>query len=161
MKAIASILLLLAVTAPALAQQVLVGAGATGFVRHNGHVRNTEAILSAEYRSRAALAYGLKPLAGAFATQDGSAYVHAGLYRDFQLAPRWTLVPHFSAGLYERGSRNDLGGALEFQTGIDVLYRLENGWQAGATLRHVSNGGIAEINPGIETMALLVAMPVP
>jgi hypothetical protein len=160
MKALASIVLLLAVTAPASAQEIVLGAGATGFVRHNGHVRNTESIVSAEYRSRASLAYGLKPLAGAFATQDGSAYVHAGLYRDFQVAPRWTVTPHFSAGLYGRGSKNDLGATLEFQTAIDLFYRLENGWQAGATLRHVSNAGIAEINPGIETMALLVAMPV-
>jgi hypothetical protein len=160
MKAFAPILLLLALAAPAFAQDMLLGAGATGFVRHNGHVRNTEAIVSAEYRSAGGFAYGLKPLVGGFATEDGSAYVHAGLYRDFALSSRWSVTPHFSAGLYRRGSKNNLGSALEFQTGIDLFYRLQDGWQAGATLRHVSNGGTAEINPGIETMALLVAMPV-
>lgn len=160
MKALAPIVLLLAVTAPASAQEIVLGGGATGFVRHNGHVRNTEAIVSAEYRSRAGLGYGLRPLVGAFATGDGSAYAHVGVYRAFVLSPRWTVTPHFSAGLYGHGSKNDLGATLEFQTGIDLFYRLENGWRAGATLRHVSNAGTAEINPGIETMELLVAAPV-
>lgn len=163
MRALAPFVLLLAVAAPACAQEpprLVLGAGATGFVRHNGHVHDTEAIASAEYRSRAALAYGLKPLAGAFATGDGSAYVHAGLYRDFDLSSRWIVSPHFSAGLYGRGSRNNLGYGLEFQSGVDLFYRMAQGWRIGATLRHVSNGGLADINPGIETLALVVAVPV-
>jgi hypothetical protein len=164
MRALAPFLLLLAVAAPAFAQEpprLVLGAGATGFVRHNGHVRNTEAIFSAEYRSAAELAYRLKPLAGAFATGDGSAYVHAGLYRDFDLSSRWIVTPHFSAGFYDRGSKNDLGYGLEFQSGVDLFYRMARGMRIGATLRHVSNAGLADINPGIETFALLVALPVP
>jgi hypothetical protein len=163
MRGLASIVLLLAAVATAAAQEpsrLVLGAGATGFWRHNGHVRNTEGIFSAEYRSPADLAYGVKPLIGAFATDDGSAYVHAGVYRDFNLSPRWIVTPHFSAGLYGEGSKNELGYALEFQTGIDLFYRMERGWRIGTTLRHVSNAGLSDVNPGIETLALLVAVPV-
>jgi hypothetical protein len=164
MRILAPIFLLLAVTTQAFAQEpsrLVLGAGATGFVRHNGHVRNTEGIVSAEYRWHARLPYGLEPLAGAFATDDGSAYLHAGVYRDFELSSRWIVTPHFSAGLYGRGSKNDLGYGLEFQSGVDLFYRMARGWRAGATLRHVSNAGLSDINPGIETLALLVAVPLP
>ena len=61
---------------------------------------------------------------------------------------------------YGRGTKNDLGYGLEFQSGVDLFYRMARGWRAGATLRHVSNAGLSDINPGIETLALLVAIPV-
>jgi len=160
--------LALAMSAPVAAQEpatLVLGAGASGIWHHNSHVQQTVETASLEYRSGRELFSGheylheIKPLAGAFVSSDGTVYVHAGAYRDFPLAPRWILTPHFSAGLYGKGSKNDLGGALEFQSGVDLFYRLERGWRVGATLRHVSNGGIYDINPGIETLAVLVSVP--
>jgi hypothetical protein len=167
MRIAASVLVLAAVSAPVAAQEsaLVVGAGASGFWHHNSHVKNTVATGSIEYRSsyelfpNHELLREIKPLVGAFAMSDDSAYIHAGAYRDFALAPRWILTPHFSAGVYGRGSKNDLGGALEFQSGIDLFYRLDRGLRVGATLRHVSNAGISDINPGIETLAVLVSVP--
>ena len=157
---LAAAVLALAMSAPVAAQEPLVlGTGASGFWHHNSHVRNTVATGSVEYRSSYELFSEVKPLVGAFAMSDGTAYIHAGAYRDFALAPRWILTPHFSAGAYSKGDKNDLGGTLEFQSGIDLFYRLERGWRVGATLRHVSNGGIYEVNPGIETLAVLVSVP--
>ena len=144
---------------------LVLGGGASGFIHHNSHVRNTVATGSAEYRSANALFSSrdflkdIKPLVGAFAMSDGTAYIHAGVYRDFALAPRWILTPHFSAGLYSKGDKNDLGGTVEFQSGVDLFYRLDHGWRLGATLRHVSNGGLYDTNPGIETLAVLISVP--
>ncbi len=138
---------------------LVLGAGATGIFRHNGHVTDTEEVASIEYRASYDLWRGVKPLAGAFAGTDGSAYVHAGVYRDFELSSRWFVTPHFSAGAYSNGNKNDLGGTLEFQSGVDLFYRWERGWRLGATLRHVSNAGIYDSNPGIETVAFLVSVP--
>lgn len=144
---------------------LVLGAGASGFWHHNSHVKNTVVTGSVEYRSgddlstRYELLKNVKPLVGVFAMSDDTVYVHAGAYRDFALAPRWILTPHFSAGLYRRGSKNNLGTVVEFQSGFDLFYRLDHGWRLGATLRHVSNGGLNDINPGIETLALLVSVP--
>lgn len=137
---------------------LVLGAGVTG-MRHNSHVTDTEEVVSLEYRTSYDLWRGVKPLAGAFYGTDGSAYVHAGVYRDFELSSRWIVTAHFSAGAYGNGDKNDLGGTLEFQSGVDLFYRWEGGWRLGATLRHVSNAGIYDINPGIETISLLVAVP--
>src|SRR5438045_3439600 len=88
-----------------------------------------------------------------------SAALYVRPLSDFALAPRWIVTPHFSAGVYGDGTTNDLGGKLEFQSGVDLFYRLDHRWRVGATLRHVSNGGIYDVNPGIETLAILVAIP--
>src|SRR6476661_288757 len=68
-------------------------------------------------------------------------------------------APASGAGAYGHGDKNNLGNSLEFQSGLDLFYRLNGGWRVGATLRHVSNGGTGDTNPGIETLAVLVAMP--
>ncbi|HET7365832.1 MAG TPA: acyloxyacyl hydrolase [Burkholderiales bacterium] len=152
----------LALSAPVAAQEpatLVLGAGATGIFHHNSHVTETVAVGSLEYRASYDLWRGVKPLAGVFAASDNSAYIHAGVYRDFILSSRWIVTPHFSAGAHRNGDRNDLGGALEFQSGVDLFYQLGHGWRLGATLRHVSNGGIYDTNPGIETLAVLVSMP--
>jgi hypothetical protein len=162
MRLCAAFFLLASLAAPAAAQEpayLVFGAGATGVFRHNEHVQDTVGLVSLEYRSGRELFGHIKPLAGAFATSDGGAYVHAGLYRDFSLSSRWIFTPHFSAGIHGHGSKIDLGDPPEFQTGLDLFYRLHDGWRAGITLRHVSNGGAGDFNPGIETVALLVSLP--
>ena len=154
-------------SAAAQESALVFGAGVSGMWHHNTHVQHTVEIVSVEYRSGHELfnrsGYDLfreiKPLVGAFATSDGSGYVHAGAYRDFALAPCWILTPHLSAGAYGHGSKNNLGNELEFQSGIDVFYRLDRGVRLGATLRHVSNAGTGQFNPGIETLAVLVSVP--
>jgi lipid A 3-O-deacylase len=159
---LAAAVLALALSAPVAAQEppmLVLGAGAGGIIHHNTHVRNTETAASIEYRSSYDLYKGVKPLVGALAMSDGAAYVHAGAYRDFVLSPRWIVTPHFSAGAYGHGDKNDLGGTLEFQSGVDLFYRLERGWRVGATLRHISNAGTGDFNPGIETLAVLVSVP--
>ncbi|HEY5898528.1 MAG TPA: acyloxyacyl hydrolase, partial [Burkholderiales bacterium] len=83
----------------------------------------------------------------------------AGLYRDFALSPRWTLTGHFSVGAAARRQGTDLGNTIEFMTGLDLFYHLQNGWRLGPTLSHVSNGGLADNNPGVENLGMLVALP--
>lgn len=158
----AAALLLAAFASSAHAEEpayVVLGAGANGIWHHNHHVQHTIAIASVEYRATIDLWRGVKPLVGALATSDGSAYAHGGFYRDFDIAERWILTPHASAGVYSHGNKNDLGGTGEFQTGVDLQRRLDNGWRIGVTLRHLCNGGTGHYNPGSETLAVLVAVP--
>jgi hypothetical protein len=159
---IAAIAVMASIASPVSAQepaQAVVSSGVTGFARHNDHVRDTTEFLALEYRGARDLYRGIKPLAGAFATSNGAAYVHAGVYRDFQLSSRWILAAHFSAGAFALRDGMDLGEVLEFQTGFDLSYRMDNGWRAGATLRHISNAGLADTNPGTESLGLLLVLP--
>lgn len=156
-------ILLVAIAAPAAAEEsarLVLGTGVTGFARHNDRVRETTEFLSAEYRGTRDLYRGVKPLAGALATSKGALYVHAGLYRDFGLNSHWTATLHFSGGGFTRRDGMDLGDTIEFQSGVDLFYRMENGWRLGATLRHISNGGLADSNPGTENLGAVLALPV-
>ena len=148
---------------PAAAQDapsLVFGAGAAGIWHHNSHVRDTVAVASMEYRSNQNLFWRLKPLAGALVTSDRSAYVHGGIYGDWAFASRWNAALHFSAGAYGHGEENNLCNRFEFQEGVDVMYRMNKGWRIGGSLRHLSNGGSGSCNPGIETLTLLVAVPI-
>jgi hypothetical protein len=157
-----AIIVLLAVSAPASAEdpaRLVLGSGVTGFARHNDRVRETTGFLSAEYRGTRDLYRGVKPLTGVLVTTHGAAYLHAGLYRDFAMNANWTATLHFSGGAFARRDGMDLGNTIEFQSGVDLFYRMENGWRLGATLRHISNGGLADSNPGTENLGILVALP--
>ena len=139
--------------------RIVFGAGVTGFARHNEQVTETTEFADVEYRGSTDLWRGVKPLAGVGITTRSAAYARAGLYRDFTLNPRWILTPHFSVGAASRREGTDLGNTIEFLTGLDLFYRLQNGWRLGGTLSHVSNGGLAENNPGVENLGLLLALP--
>lgn len=159
---IAAILLLAAIASPVAAQEparLVIGAGVTGFARHNEQVTETTEFLDFEYRGSSDLWRGVKPLAGLGMTTRSVAYARAGLYRDFTLSERWILTPHFSVGAASRRDGTDLGNTIEFLTGLDLFYQLHNGWRVGPTLSHVSNGGLAENNPGVENLGILLALP--
>jgi len=159
--AAAAAILASACVLPAAADEprIIFGTGVTGFARHNDRVRETTEFLSFEYRATPDLWRGVKPLAGLWATTRGAAYVHAGVYRDFNMNSHWTATLHFSGGAFARRDGMDLGDTIEFQSGVDLFYRMENGWRLGATLRHISNGGLADSNPGTENLGVVLALP--
>ena len=159
---LATIALLAVIAAPAAAEEparLVLGGGVTGFARHNEQVRETTEFLDIEYRGSSDLWRGVRPLAGIGMTTRGVGYARAGLYRDFSLNQRWILTPHFSVGAAARRDGTDLGNTIEFLTGLDLFYGLQNGWRVGATLSHVSNGGLADNNPGVENLGILLAFP--
>ena len=139
--------------------RLVFGAGVTGFARHNEQVTETTEFADVEYRGSTDLWRGVRPLAGVGMTSRSVVYARTGVYRDFTLNPRWTLTPHFSIGAASRKDGTDLGNTIEFLTGLDLYYGLRNGWRVGATLSNVSNGGLAENNPGVENLGILVALP--
>jgi hypothetical protein len=139
--------------------QIVFGAGVNALQHHGPNVSRTNGIVSAEYRFGREYFY-VSPLVGASMTTDGDFYGHVGLYHDFQLGTNWFLTPHLSVGGYARGSGNNLGSALEFQSGLDLFYRMANDWRIGATIRHLSNAGIGNFNPGTELFMVLLSMPI-
>ncbi len=105
----------------------------------------------------------LEPAAGAMVTGDGAAYAHLSLrlaLKDLWRAPwpeRWRVVPFLGVGVYEEGDGKDLGGAVEFRSGVEVSYRAGRNWWLGATLYHLSNAVIYDSNPGQESLVFTVS----
>jgi lipid A 3-O-deacylase len=67
---------------------------------------------------------------------------------------------HFMPGFYLDNGGYDLGGLIEFRSGIELGYESSDGWRYGASYDHRSNGSIYDNNPGIETVQWRVAVPV-
>ena len=92
--------------------------------------------------------YGVGPVAGLLANVDGTVYGYGGFFLDFRLADRVLLWPTAAVGAYHDGGSRDLGGVIEFQTGLTVAYQFENDSHVGVTFSHISNASIYDRNPG-------------
>ena len=98
------------------------------------------------------------PVAGLMATSRGTLYSYAGLRWDLPLSPSWSLAPSFATGLYYRGKGKgkNLGGALEFRSGIELSHAVSDKTRVGLSLYHLSHAGIGGKNPGSESLILTV-----
>src|SRR3954462_13518058 len=118
----------------------------------------------------------LKPDTGMMVNDQGSFYVYGGLRCDIPLGHPWELSIQFAPGLYQAGNGFDLGGAVEFRSGIELSYPLAPPWprgpalvplserrpptprpprgRVGLMLFHLSNAGIYTHNPGSESLVL-------
>jgi lipid A 3-O-deacylase len=101
----------------------------------------------------------LTPAIGLAAMKNGARFVHTDLRRDFWLSERWILIPSFGVGLFKDGEDFSLGQTLEFRSGIEIVYRFHEQWRVGLALFHLSNGGLADRNPGTEALMLSLGVP--
>lgn len=111
-----------------------------------------------EYRG-ADIGYGLRPTVGAFANEDSDAYVYAGLNWDLFVADRWVVTPSFAVGAYHHGAGKDLGGMIEFKSGIETSYIFDGDYRLGVQLNHLSNASIYDRNPGEENLIATFHIP--
>ncbi|MFQ5985198.1 MAG: acyloxyacyl hydrolase [Alphaproteobacteria bacterium] len=111
-----------------------------------------------EYRSDRKVLY-LGPMAGLMVNFDGGAYVYGGVYLDLLFGRRWVVMPSLAVGAYREGDGKDLGGTLEFRSGVEVSYRLGNGSRIGIAFHHISNAGLRDKNPGAESLVFTYAVP--
>ncbi len=107
-----------------------------------------------EHRFRGDLCLGIGFHAGALVTADSSLYVYAGLDRRFELGGGWFLNPSLAAGHHEAGDGKDLGGALEFRSGIVLGRRLAGGSSLGLGFFHLSNSSYYRRNPGANSLVV-------
>lgn len=133
----------------------------TGYIGYFDVIRNdyTAAQFGAEYRGRE-IQYSIRPMVGLNVTTDSSAYVYAGLNWDAELIKdQLYLIPNFAAGLYHKGDGKNLGGAIEFRSGIELAYQLPNAQRIGIAFNHISNASIYNHNPGSETALVTYSIP--
>ncbi len=64
------------------------------------------------------------------------------------------------AGAYSLGDGHDLGSELEFRSRLGISRPIGEGpWRAGFAVEHMSNAGIGDTNPGVETFFLTFGRP--
>ena len=100
-----------------------------------------------------------KPFGGMMATSDAAFYGYAGMLVDVYFGRRIVLTPSFAAGLYEDGDGKDLRHTVEFRSSIELAYRFDNRARLGLSFYHLSNGGLADSNPGTEVLSLSYSIP--
>jgi lipid A 3-O-deacylase len=96
----------------------------------------------------------LNPVIGVTATEDSGVWVYGGFRWDVEVGERLLVTPQFAVSLYDQGDGKDLGGTVEFRSGIELAYRLTNDSRLGICLYHLSNASFYDNNPGSESLVL-------
>ena len=147
---------LIAISAPAMAEGYLTGyAGWFDLV----DAENESTQFGVEYRF-SPIEYNLRPTLGINVTTDDAVYAYGGLNWDVPLIPNQLyLIPNFVAGAYKNGDGKDLGSAIEFRSGIELAYQMQNRHRVGLAFNHISNASIGNKNPGAETLLINYGLP--
>ncbi len=95
------------------------------------------------------------PAFGVSATTGGSLWIFSSFRYDWEFAPHWFLTPSTGVTLYDRGDDGkDLGGTVEFRSGIEISRQLPDGSRVGLLFYHLSNANLYDINPGNNSFVL-------
>lgn len=105
----------------------------------------------------------IEPGAGLMAHGEGGGYAYATFRVPFdRLWPeRWPqrlrVTPYTGVGFYEPGDGKDLGGPVEFRSGIDLGWRAGERLWIGLSFYHLSNAVLYDENPGEESLVLTLS----
>lgn len=92
---------------------------------------------------------------------DGDIWAGGGVTAVWPFADHWAAHASVMAGVYAAGDNgDDLGSDLEFRTRLGVSRGIAFPWRLGVAVEHKSNGGIGDINPGEETIMLVLSRPI-
>ena len=101
-----------------------------------------------------------QPTLGASLTSEGAAWVGAGALYTLGRPRSVYLQGHVMPGLYDPGGGGpDLGGTLQFRSGLEIGYETAAGLRFGLAIDHRSNADIYGTNPGLETLQFRVSFP--
>ncbi len=97
---------------------------------------------------------GFVPAFGAMVNSNSSVYAYGSFRFEIPAGPRWQVTPQLGYGLYDRNGGFNLGGQVEFRSGLEVTRRLGERYRLGLLYYHLSNAGIYRHNPGSESLVL-------
>jgi hypothetical protein len=100
------------------------------------------------------------PFIGLSSTVEGATYGYAGIGLDLYFDDKVILTPNFAAGIYGNGDGKDLGHAIEFRSGFNLMLSLRDNSRVGFSFHHVSNAGLGERNPGEESLLFIYSVPI-
>ena len=96
--------------------------------------------------------------AGLSVGEDGGLWTGYGVTYTRAWGPFYAEL-HLMPGLYLDNGGFDMGGWLEFRSGLEIGIEPWEGWRLGLAYDHRSNGGIFEDKPGKETVQVKVGFP--
>lgn len=131
-----------------------------GTIGNVGADRESAILFNAEYRTGPEIEFlFIRPSLGMFLTTDRTFYGYFGLSGDIFFGRRIVLTPQVAVGGYAKGDGQDLGGVLEFRSGVVLSWRFDNRSRLGIGYHHLSNAGIYDSNPGTEALTLFYSHP--
>ena len=120
---------------------------------------DTATQIGLEYRGKP-IEYGFRPTIGLNGSSDGSFYGYVGFNWDIAMIDQQLyIIPNFMVGAYSDGGGKDLGGPIEFRSGIELAYEFSNMHRLGIAFNHISNGSLYNKNPGAETLLVNYSIP--
>lgn len=133
------------------------GGEAQGWAIHSGAfdlAESSTAEMGVEYRLAP---FSLKkveivPAFGLSGTSDGGVWLYGGLRYDWELSDHWIVTPSVGVSLFEEGDGKNLGGPIEFRSGLEISYRFHRRSRLGVLFYHLSNARIYDDNPGSNTL---------
>jgi lipid A 3-O-deacylase len=147
----------LLVASPLVAQEPRSLAFSGGVSNFNKSEKRVEAGLELRLPTRL---WKLAFATGLTVNDDKSAWIFAGLRRDFSLGGPWLVTPAFGVSLYEQGDGKDLGGPLEFRSALEIGYAWPSDRRLALVIYHLSNAGIYDRNPGMNSLVLTFSLPI-
>jgi hypothetical protein len=94
------------------------------------------------------------PAFGAMVNSNRSVYVYGSFRFEVPVGQRWQVTPQLGYGLYDRNGGFNLGGQVEFRSGLEVTRQVGERYRLGLLYYHLSNAGIYRHNPGSESLVL-------
>ncbi|MCC7321908.1 MAG: acyloxyacyl hydrolase [Rubellimicrobium sp.] len=97
------------------------------------------------------------PLLGASISGEVGSWIGAGVAWRFPFGPlegQVSLMP----GIQTMGA-TDVGGPVLFRSSVSLGYRFDSGALVSLVIDHRSNLDLREVNPGVESLALRLTLP--
>jgi lipid A 3-O-deacylase len=101
-----------------------------------------------------------RPLIGIMANMKMSTYLYGGINFDLFPTDHLVIAPGFAAGWYNKGEGKNLGYPIEFRTGLEVSWQLEDQSRFCFHFYHLSNAGLGTNNPGSESIVFQYDIPI-
>lgn len=92
--------------------------------------------------------------AGIMFTGHGANHFYTGVYYNFYLYDIIVITPSFAPGLYLENNSKKLFYPIEFRSQIEVSVKLLSNTRVGFSFNHISNAGLGDKNPGVESFAV-------
>lgn len=139
------------------ADELVMSVGAFDFQRGEAETHDTRTAFAAEYRAGLGL-WLVKPFLGFLATTGGSLLGYGGVLAELPLvADEIFVTPSLAVAGFKPDPSEDLGSTMVFRTGVEVSHPVhEHAW-VGLSYFHVSNGGLADHNPGAESVVMSIS----
>jgi hypothetical protein len=142
-------------TAETLSSELVIGGGFVHFLQED---HGTQWMGVIEYRFQE-VKWDLRPWVGVAYAEGGTNFASAGLLYTKAMANGLRFSVGFAPSYYEPGNGRDLGNDLNFYSFAEAGYVLKSSHVVSLRIGHLSNGGLADRNPGTETVQLSYSLP--